>query len=554
MAEAADSTDTPVTIAEMFQRSVADRPEDPARGAVVDGQLVWRTWRQLHGDVAQWAAALRDRGVGVDVHVGQIGGNSYEWIVVDLAIHFLGGVHIPLHAALTVDQALEQLAGGEAALTVVDHRLPSAEQLIESLSADRFATHEQLHAEAAGMADSSEADAPASRQADDLATILFTSGTTGQPLGVMLTHGNLVSNAIATTEAVDPPGDEVRLCVLPLSHIYARTCDLYSWLYRGTQLILAETRETILRDCQIAQPTVMNAVPYFYRKVAQVLHEKLGVVDETALRGAFGGKLEGCFCGGAGIAPETEKFYSERGLPIRSGYGLTEAGPVITATSLQDYRPGMVGPALANTEVRLADDGEILARGPGISPGYWRNQEATEAAFRDGWLATGDLGEWEDGFLRIVGRKKEIIVLATGKNVAPTRIEEQLASSNLIEQVCVVGNERNFLTALIVPNPTALRAEIRQRRLWVWSRRRALRHRVVRALYRREIDRCLQNLAGFEQIGEFTLLGRAFDAEAGELTPKMSLRRSAIQANFSPQIERMYRRGKSPADSGRAQT
>jgi long-chain acyl-CoA synthetase len=352
-----------------------------------------------------------------------------------------------------------------------------------------------------------------------------------------------MSNAIAITQAAAPAGDETRLCLLPLSHIYARTCDLYSWMVYGGRLVLTESRETVFRDCLLATPTAINAVPYFYQKVVDRLRAAGGADDASALRGTLGGAVRRLFCGGAALPPEVDRFFAERGLPILCGYGLTETAPVITATVSDGYRSGTVGPPLAGVEVRLADDGEVLARGPNVMRGYWQNDEATTRVLRDGWLSTGDLGQWDAaGHLRIVGRKKEMIVLATGKKVAPTRVEERLAGSPWIEQACVVGEGRNCLAALIVPNGEALRAEIRRRRLLVWSRRRALNHPKVRALYREEIDRCLRDLAEFEQVGAFTLIGRMFSLDLGEVTPKQSLRRATIQRRFEREIELMYQR------------
>jgi len=251
--------------------------------------------------------------------------------------------------------------------------------------------------------------------------------------------------------------------------------------------------------------------------------------------------MKRCFCGGAAVAPEVEALFREQGLPLLSGYGLTEASPVVSATSLENYRPGTVGQPLANLEVQLAADGEILVRGPSVMLGYWQDTAATEAAIVDGWLRTGDLGERDaEGNLRIVGRKKELLVLSTGKNVSPVRVEQLLASSRLVEYACVVGEGRSCLAALIVPNPDALRAEIRRRRLWVWSKRRAVSHPAIRALYRAEIDRLLQAASREEQVGPFALLPRGFSIERGELTPKLSLRRRQIGANFAGLIERMY--------------
>ena len=243
----------------------------------------------------------------------------------------------------------------------------------------------------------------------------------------------------------------------------------------------------------------------------------------------------------AWIAPEVEQFFAERELPILCGYGLTEAAPVVTASTFENYAAGTVGRPLPNLEVQLAADGELLVRGPNVMQGYWHDEAATAATIQEGWLHTGDLAAWsEGGNLRIVGRKKEMIVLATGNKVAPTQVEQLLTGSPWIEQGCVVGDGRKCLAALIVPNPDMLRQEIRRRRLLVWSRRRALTHPKILALYRQEIDRCLVNAASFEQVGPFVLLGRGFSVEAGELTPKLSLRRGVVEQVFSDEIEKLY--------------
>lgn len=531
------------TIPQLFRASVERRPETPALGAIVDGKLDWLTWTELEQRVAAWAATLQARGVGPGSHVVQLAGNSLPWVLVDLALHWLGAVHVPLHAALSADQAATQIQHAQAMLAIVDPRAPAAEA-IASDAVVPVISHDQLARQAADLP-AGERPPQAPVADDQLATILYTSGTTGQPLGVMLTHGNLASNALAVCEAVRPPDDEIRLSILPLSHIYGRTCDMYCWLARGTRLALAESRETIFRDCQLVRPTALNAVPYFYRKVVHRLLEEGSQVDEHQLRQALGGEIKRCFCGGAALAPEIDSFYRERSLPICCGYGLTETAPVISASSVHNDRAGAVGPPIPDTEVRLAEDGEILVRGPGVMRGYWQNEQATAAVFRDGWLATGDLGAWDDGHLVIEGRKKELIVLTTGKNIAPTAVEGRLAGSPLIEQVCVVGDRRDYLTALVVPNPAVLRREIRTRRLWVWSKRRALNHPKVRTFYREEIDRLLSDLASYEQVGDFVLLDRGFSADEGELTPKMSLRRPVILEHFAEQIDGMYARRKS---------
>ncbi|WP_428308340.1 AMP-dependent synthetase/ligase [Lacipirellula sp.] len=536
-----------LTIPALLTATVARQGDRPALGVICQGTLAWRTWRELGASIDRAAADLIERGIEAGDRVAQLSPNCEGWIVADLAIQQIGAVHVPLHAALSAGQAAEQIAHAGAKLLLVDSlatenrlrgSLPSQVQVVV------FDPPPFKGGARGGIPDAATPTKLHAPEASSLATILYTSGTTGPPRGVMLTQRNLVANAVGVTDAVAAIADEVRLCLLPLSHIYARTCDLYSWIYRGTRLVLAESRDTILRDCQLAQPTVINAVPYFYQKVADTLRQSDRLADAATLRQAFGGEVKRCYCGGAGLAPETEQFFAERELPILCGYGLTEASPVVTATTFQTYAAGAVGRPLPNLEVRLADDGELQVRGPSVMAGYWRDEAATAAAIRDGWLQTGDLATWtETGNLRIVGRKREMIVLATGNKVAPTRIEQLLVGSPWIEQCCVVGDGRKCLAALIVPNPDKLRQEIRRRRLWVWSRRRALTHPKVLALYREEIDRCLAAAASFEQVGPFVLLGRGFSIEDGEMTPKLSLCRNVIERVFSGEIETMYRGG-----------
>lgn len=360
-------------------------------------------------------------------------------------------------------------------------------------------------------------------------TIVETAGTSGEPRGVMLSEANLASNAIALSEASGGDGDELRLSFLPMEHLYARTCDLYTWVVRGSRLVLAESPKTVFRDAKIVRPTVINGVPYFFQKAID-LADKEGV----SLRQLLGGEIKRCYCGGAPLAPDIEQRFFDEGVPLFTGYGLTEASPVVTVNTPAAYKLGTVGRPLPGVEVRIAGDGEVLVRGPNVMLGYYNDPEATAAALRDGWLYTGDLGELDsDGFLTITGRKKELIVLATGKNVAPSRVEALLCASPWIEQACVLGDSEKGLRALVVPNPERLRAEIKRHRLWVWSKRGALGHVAVQSLYREVIDACLANAAREEQVHAFTLIGRGFERERGEMTAKLSLRREVIAKNFA---------------------
>jgi long-chain acyl-CoA synthetase len=341
----------------------------------------------------------------------------------------------------------------------------------------------------------------------------------------MLTHANLASNAAATADAFGDDHPELRLCVLPLSHIYARTCDLYTWLYRGTQMVLAENRETLARDLQLVRPRALNAVPFLYQRIADRV--RAGTGDHAqALCEFFGGRIEQLNCGGAPLAPETERWYAAHGLPVLLGYGLTETSPVVAASTPKSNRAGAVGPVLAGIEVRIADDDEILVRGPNIMPGYWKDDAATAAAIQNGWFHTGDLGELDaDGFLFIRGRKKELIVLSTGKKVAPSRVELLLTSSPIIEQAIVFGDNLCGLVALIVPSAEE----------GMTSAERGARDEK----YAAEIKRCLVVAAHEEQVHRFALLERPFAIERGEMTGKLSLCRGVIAKNFAAQLEEL---------------
>lgn len=556
------TVDTPTTIAGLFFRRVTQQPQQAALYVPQRGEFRTITWQQLHHDVLTHAAALRRLGLQPGERVVQLAENRYEWIVADLAILLARGVHVPVHTSLSGPQVAHQILDSEAtvvllagqaqadALASLAEKLrPRARFVVYDIwsAAARHALQPTALEQLATQVTADErqqiaATADAEIRPEDLATIMYTSGTQGEPKGVMLSHQNLTSNAIATADSYGERPDELRLCFLPLSHIYARTCDVYTWLYRGSQLALAQSRETIIDDCQRVQPTFINGVPYFYDKLYRRLRET-GKLDEPGIvQKLLGGKVRACFSGGAPVPLHVFDFFAQQGLPILEGYGLSEASPVISVSTLENHQRGCVGRPIAGTEVRIADDGEILTRGPNVMLGYWKNEAATQAVLTDGWLHTGDLGMIDEGgYLRITGRKKEILVTAAGKKVAPTYLEQLMLQSPFILQAIVVGEGRNYLTALIVPDPQALRAEIRARRLWVFSRKGALRHRHVQQLYRDEIDRLLAGVSRHEQIGRFTLLDRGFTIESGELTPKASLRREAITKNFAATIDAMYR-------------
>ena len=375
---------------------------------------------------------------------------------------------------------------------------------------------------------------------DDLATILYTSGTTGEPKGVMLTHGNLASNALTCIDTFCHSPDDLRMCWLPLSHIYARTSDLYIWIASGTRMALAESRETLSGQLRGDRSDVHHGVPYFYQKVVSYLQDQGRADEPGALVALLGGRMRNCCAGGAALPDHVAEFFARQGLLLVQGYGLTETSPVIATGTPNAHRLGTVGRPIPDVEVRIADDGEILCRGPNVMRGYWNKPQATAEALAGGWFHTGDLGQLEDGFLRITGRKKELIVTAAGKNIAPTFLESLLVEDPLIAQAFVLGDGRSYLAALIVPEPDKLRAEIVRRQIPVRSAAEALVHPQVRAMYQELIGRRLAGVSYHEQVRAFALLDRGFTIEMGELTPTLKLRRGAVQEHFAEKIRQLY--------------
>lgn len=551
---------TPHTIVELFLQRVASSGPQEAILVPEGDEFRAISWNALAADARALAARMRgELGVKRGDRVVQVSENRYEWIVLDLAIHLVGAVHVAVHATLTGEQIEYQILDSGAQLVVVSTpeqaaklgaiatRVPASAHFASFEACETLPDGRKFSpldiGKPVSVADdyeAFEAATLAATHADTLATILYTSGTTGEPKGVMLSHGNLVSNTLATIAAFEIDAADLRLCWLPLSHVYARTSDYYTWIGRGSVLALAKSRETILADCRKLQPTIINGVPYFYDKIMRHLQESGQADVPGKLTELLGGRMRVCCSGGAALSNHVAEFFAQRGLLLVQGYGLTESSPVITTCSPTAQCLGTVGPPIPGVEVKIAGDGEVLTRGPHVMQGYWNKPEATAEVIRDGWLHTGDLGQLEDGFLRITGRKKELIVTAGGKNIAPVQLEALLLQEPLIAQVMVIGDGRNYLTALIVPDRDRLRSWIIENRIPVTSAAEALVHPQVRARYAEAISRQLSGVSNCEQVRRFTLLGRGFTIETGELTPTLKLRRSVVLANFAAEVQQMY--------------
>ena len=414
---------------------------------------------------------------------------------------------------------------------------------------------------------------------DQLATIIYTSGTTGEPKGVMLTHGNVASNIVDGGSVVRVDDEDAALSFLPLSHAFERAV-VCLYLYRGVTVTFAESLDTIARDLGAVKPTVMTGVPRVYEKFHARVHEAVagapairqrlfhwavgvglrraraalagrsaslatrllhGLADRLVLskvRGRLGGRLRFVVSGSAPLSTPIAEFFFAIGIPVAEGYGLTETSPTLTVNPLERPKLGTVGPALPNVELKIADDGEVLARGPNVMQGYYGKPEATAEVMRDGWFCTGDIGSLDDdGYLTILDRKKELIVTAGGKNIAPNPIEAELKRSPLVGEAVLIGDRRPYVAALLVPDFAALAARVDAESA---SRDDLVERPDVVALFDEVVETVNAGLARHEQIKRSALLPTEFGIATGELTPTMKVKRRVVAERWSDAIERLY--------------
>lgn len=429
-----------------------------------------------------------------------------------------------------------------------------------------------------------------SRKPEDLATIVYTSGTTGNPKGAMLTHGNIASNVFSVNGVLRIQRGWVAMSILPLSHILERVAD-YAYLYMGGSIAYAESITKVGDNLQEIKPDVFAAVPRLFEKMRarildnvaaapaskqkifnwalKIAEERLPYrVEQKAMplglkvRSAvadklvfhkilerLGGNVKFVLSGGAPLSSDLAAFFIGAGLEILEGYGLTETSPVISLNRHDKRRIGTVGPLIPGVEVKIADDGEILSRGPHIMKGYWNNDEATAQAIdKDGWFHTGDIGVMEDGFLRITDRKKDIIINAYGKNIAPQPLEALLKSSPFIGTPVLIGDQRKYLSALIVPNFEKLSRDATALGVQFGSNEELIADPRVRSIFQKEIDRFNQNLDRQEKIRRFALLPRDFTIDEDEITPSLKVKRKIIDKKYKSVIDSMYAGGEELGD------
>ncbi len=585
------------TLSELFLHAVSLGKRDCLMHKV-EGTYRPISSAELGDHVFRLAKSFEGLGVRRGDHVALMSDNGPHWAATDFAILGLGAVLVPIYPTLTPDQSSYIANDCGARLVIAETEkhlqgfldnaanLPKVEKfvLIRGTSDDpRVLSFATLLENGAGY-DRAKFEASAREcQPEDLATFIYTSGTTGQPKGVMLTHGNIVSNLLAAAELFPEVGaNSTALSFLPLSHSFERTVD-YFYYYKGVTIAYAESVNTVPQNLQEVKPHLFVSVPRVYEKFLARVNEgvaaaspirqklfhwavgvgkraldyrmkgttpggllglQLSLADKivfSKIKARLGGRFELALSGGAPLGRDIAEFFWGAGMPIYEGYGLSETSPVISVNSPGHAKLGTVGRAVRDVVVRIAEDGEILAKGPNIMRGYWGLPDATsEAIDGEGWFHTGDIGEVDgEGFLRITDRKKELIVNANGKNIAPAPIENSLKASAYIAQAVVIGDRRKFLSALIVPDYDNLKAWAGKQGLP--TERAALFARgETRALLGQEVDAVNKKLAKFEQIIAWEILPDEFTIETGELTPTMKVKRRVINQKYGEVIDRLY--------------
>jgi len=582
------------TLVDLFEHVVRTNPPERELLRIRAGKD-WRgyTVRGFETAVRQTAGRLREAGVQPGDRVALFSENRPEWHIVDFACQLTGGILVPLYPTLPANMVEHIVSDAGAKLLLVSGKDRAR---IALQASDRLPGVRVLGIDA-GLGLDHLNDLPIAGEGGthqpsptDLASLIYTSGTTGEPKGVMLSHRNFVSQLTALRPLYPIDETDEVMSFLPLSHVFQRILD-YLFLYCGCRITYVDAVEKAGPMLPLIRPTIMASVPRVYerayvqimgriqkqprlkklftwamrvgRRVKEAQWQRrrapLGARLQYALARRlvfhkvlerFGGRLRFTVSGGAPLAREIAEFFDIVGLPVLNGYGLTESAPVIAVNRLESNCLGSVGLPTPGVEVKIAQDGEILARGPNIMMGYWNKPEATrEAVDAEGWLHTGDIGRIDEaGNLYITDRKKDLIVTAGGKNVAPQPIEARLATNPYIAQAVAIGDNYPYLTALLTPNFENLQAYFEEQKLNGKSKEDMAAHPVTEALLAEAVKNLNSQLASYERIRRFTILPTEFTLESGELTPTLKVKRKVVTERYRKQIEDMYLKTHRTAD------
>jgi len=572
---------TPVNLADMFLTSAELHAGREALKYKSGHHYESLTYGQLREEVFSAAKALAAMGLAKGVRAVIISENRPEWVITDLAIQLLGAVNVPIHSVLSAQQISEiitevkpdfifysdkkvedKLLSLSTDLSKIKH-LVSYEKVEDSAHAGRLSYFKDITSEKLSESDKSTlVDNALKIKPDDLCSIIYTSGTTGHLKGVKLTHGNFIANIIGTLNAIWILPTDKFFSILPLSHVFERTAGYYIPIYSGASIGYCLNIETLSLEIQEQKPTVVLAVPRLYEKIYERVLAKANKSFVTKLifrlafatkknsrfyplfdklvfskvQGNFGGNIRFFISGGASLPKKIGQLFAKVDMLVLEGYGLTETSPIVAVNEMTSYRFGTVGHPINNVNVKIAEDGEILVKGPSVTSGYIREEDNLEAFNTEGYFRTGDLGMIDDGgFLTITGRKKDLMVLTTGKKVAPVPIEEALEMSEYIEQAMVFGDARKHIGALILPDYEKLSVKYGKT-----GKEKLLKSMAVQEFIHEEAKQATRNMSSIEQVRKCITIIDPFTLENGQLTPTLKLRRHIISEQYAIQIEDIY--------------
>ncbi len=551
------------------------------------GSYVGISFKEVQKQIGYISSALLGLGIKKGDRVAILSSNRPEWVVSDLAIMDAGAISVPVHATLSPKIIKHILVDSSAKILIVNNQLqlnkilliekeiPDLKKIIymDSDSPNDIQSAKTLVSWEEAMSNGKKQGLKPSNSAhhNDTATIMYTSGTTDMPKGVELTHYNILSNIRAALDYVHIYPKDILLSFLPLSHAFERTAGYLAPLSQGAAVAYAENTKTLVQNLKEIKPTMLVSVPRIFEKMFNALWEKVRkgnkhtreffvwglkqkkgswqhfIADRLIfkkVRKLLGGRLRLTFSGGASLNPKLGKFYEKMGITILEGYGLTETSPIASVNTIHKRKFGSVGIALMGVDIKIADDKEILIKGPSVMKGYHNKPEATAQALNSyGWFHTGDLGFIdEEGFLFVIGRRKEMIVLSTGKNVWPEVVENALNGDRYINQSMIIGNNRPYLIALIVPTLQELEDYTKEKNISYDSLDELLQKPQIIQLYRERIDKATEDLADHEKIVNFVVLKNEFLQKKDELTPTLKLRREVIYEKNIEKIEKMFQK------------